>query len=153
MSAELPLSSEDVAEIVAILDKTPYDQLDVRTARFSLRVLRTGAGFTQELSFVDDAPVAVAAVPEAASVAAEAEGVFAVRSPLPGTFYRAPQPGAPPFVEVGSVVTPDTVIAIIETMKLMTSVPAGCAGVVEEITAENAKLVEAQAVLMRVRAA
>jgi acetyl-CoA carboxylase biotin carboxyl carrier protein len=151
MSVELPLSSEDVAEIVAILDKTPYDQLDLRTGRFSLRVLRSGAGFTQELSFTEDAPVA--AMPQAAVVAAEADGVLAIRSPLPGTFYRAPQPGAPAFVEVGATVTPDTVIAIIETMKLMTSVPAGCAGVIEEIPAENGKLVEAQAVLMRVRAA
>lgn len=151
MSIDLPLSSEDVAEIVAILDKTPYDQLDLRTGRFSLRVLRSGTGFTQELSFTQDAPVAVAAVAQAA--VAEADGVFAIRSPLPGTFYRAPQPGAPAFVEVGSIVTPDTVIAIIETMKLMTSVPAGCAGVVEEIVVENAKLVEAEAVLMRVRAA
>jgi acetyl-CoA carboxylase biotin carboxyl carrier protein len=151
MSGELPLSFEDVAEIVAILDKTPYDQLDLRTGRFALRVRRSGAGFSQELSFTEDAPVAAAAVAQAAAV--EAEGVVAVRSPLPGTFYRAPQPGAAAFVEVGSVVTPETVIAIIETMKLMTSVPAGCAGVVEEIVVENAKLVEAEAVLMRVRAA
>jgi acetyl-CoA carboxylase biotin carboxyl carrier protein len=85
-------------------------------------------------------------------VAAEAEGITAIRSPLPGTFYRAPQPGAAPFVEVGAAVTPDTVIAIIETMKLMTSVTAGCTGVIEEITAQNATLVEADAVLMRVKA-
>jgi acetyl-CoA carboxylase biotin carboxyl carrier protein len=153
MSVDLPLSSEDVAEIVAILDKTPYDQLDLRTGRFSLRVLRSGSGFTQEISFAEDAPAANVVAPQAAAVVAEADGVLAVKSPLPGTFYRAPQPGAPAFVEVGSVVTPDTVIAIIETMKLMTSVPAGCAGVIEEIVAVNAKLVDAQAVLMRVRAA
>jgi acetyl-CoA carboxylase biotin carboxyl carrier protein len=153
MSFELPLSAEDVAEIVAILDKTPYDQLDIRTARFSLRVLRSGEGFTQELSFSEEAaPVAAAAVPVAAAVQ-EAEGILAISSPLPGTFYRAPQPGAPAFVEVGDKVEPDTVIAIVETMKLMTSVPAGCAGTIEEIVVENAKLVEAGAVLMRVRAA
>ncbi len=152
MSVELPLSAEDVAEIVAILDKTPYDQLDIRTSRFALRVLRTGAGFTQELSFIEDAAPSAAIAP-AAAVVAEADGILAIRAPLPGTFYRAPQPGAPPFVQVGDKVEPDTVIAIVETMKLMTSVPAGCTGIIEDIVAENAKLVDAETVLMRVRAA
>ncbi len=57
--------------------------------------------------------------------AADADGLVAVVAPLPGTFYRAPRPGAPPFVEVGDAVGADTVVAIIETMKLMNSVPAG----------------------------
>jgi acetyl-CoA carboxylase biotin carboxyl carrier protein len=151
MSKDLNFTHEDVTEIVTILDKTPYDRLDIRTGRLTLRVIRSGEGWTQELEFADDAPVAVTVAPEAA--AAEAEGILAIRSPLPGTFYRAPQPGAAPFVEVGDTVTPDTVIAIIETMKLMTSVPAGCAGVIEEIVANNASLVDADAVLMRVKAA
>jgi len=150
MSKDLNFTHEDVTEIVTILDKTPYDRLDIRTGRFTLRVIRSGEGWTQELELVDDTPAAVIAAPEA--VAAEAAGITAIRSPLPGTFYRAPQPGAAPFVEVGATVTPDTVIAIIETMKLMTSVTAGCAGVIEEIVAQNASLVEADAVLMRVRA-
>jgi len=149
--SELLFSPEDVAEIVAILDKTPYDRLDIRTGRMTLRVIRTGegGGFTQELEFAEDAAPAQAVAQTA--VVAEADGIFAVRSPLPGTFYRAPQPGAPAFVQVGDTVTPDTVIAIIETMKLMTSVPAGCAGVITEIIAENAKLVEADAIVMRVK--
>jgi len=151
MSKDLNFTHEDVTEIVTILDKTPYDRLDIRTGRLTLRVIRSGEGWTQELEFADDAPVAVTVAPEAA--AAQAEGIFAIRSPLPGTFYRAPQPGAAPFVEVGDTVTPDTVIAIIETMKLMTSVPAGCAGVIEEIVANNATLVESDAVLMRVKTA
>jgi acetyl-CoA carboxylase biotin carboxyl carrier protein len=153
MSLDLPLSAEDVAEIVAILDKTPYEQLDIRTRRFTLKVRRSGEGFTQELSFSEDIAPAVAVDAPKSAPAAQGEGIAAIRAPLPGTFYRAPQPGAPPFVNVGETVGPDTVIAIIETMKLMTSVPAGCAGVIEEIVAENAKLVDADAVLMRVRAA
>jgi acetyl-CoA carboxylase biotin carboxyl carrier protein len=150
MSRELNFTHEDVTEIVTILDKTPYDRLDIRTGRFTLRVIRSGEGWTQELEFSDDAAPVEISAPEA--LAAEAEGITAIRSPLPGTFYRAPQPGAAPFVEVGAAVMPDTVIAIIETMKLMTSVTAGCTGVIEEITAQNATLVEADAVLMRVKA-
>jgi acetyl-CoA carboxylase biotin carboxyl carrier protein len=148
--SDLPFNAEDVAQIVAILDNTPYDRLDVRTGSYSLRLVRRGNGFTQELEV---AGVAVAVASEVAPApVAESEGITAIRSPLPGTFYRAPQPGAAPFVQPGDQVTPDTVIAIIETMKLMTSVTAGCAGIITEIAVEDTKLVDAGAVLMRVRA-
>ena len=79
-------------------------------------------------------------------------GLVAVRAPLPGTFYRAPRPGAAPFAEVGSRVGADTVIGIVETMKLMTSVPAGVAGVVAEFCVTNAELVAQGAALLRIRA-
>jgi acetyl-CoA carboxylase biotin carboxyl carrier protein len=150
MSFDLPLTADDVAEIVAILDKTPYDRLDLRTSRFTLKILRSGDGFTQEISFAQDAPAAAIVAPD--ETAAVAQGLV-IRAPLPGTFYRAPQPGAAAFVEVGSAIEPDTVVAIVETMKLMTSVMAGCSGIVEEIVAENAKMVDADAVLMRVKPA
>jgi acetyl-CoA carboxylase biotin carboxyl carrier protein len=65
-----------------------------------------------------------------------------VRAPLLGTFYRAPKPGAPPFVDVGASVEPDTVIGIIEVMKLMNAVRAGTRGVVREIRARDGTLVE-----------
>ena len=80
------------------------------------------------------------------------EGLVAVRAPLPGTFYRAPRPGAAPFVEVGGRVGADTVIGIVETMKLMNSVPAGVAGVVAEFCAANAELVAQGAALLRIKA-
>ena len=76
----------------------------------------------------DEAPLGAATDPD---------GLAAVVAPLPGTFYRAPRPGAPPFVEVGDAVGADTVVAIIETMKLMNSVPAGTPGRVARICLEN----------------
>jgi acetyl-CoA carboxylase biotin carboxyl carrier protein len=78
--------------------------------------------------------------------------LVAVRAPLPGTFYRASRPGAAPFVEVGSRVGTDTVIGIVETMKLMNSVHAGVAGVVAEFCVANAELVAQEAALLRIRA-
>ena len=150
MSGDLPLSPEDVAEIVAILDGGAYERLEINTTRFTLKVARDGGGWTQEWEWA--APVAV--VVEDVAVAVEiGEGLVAVHPPLPGTFYRAPQPGAPPFVEAGDAVGPDTVVAIIETMKLMNPVHAGAAGVVEAILIDNAQLVEAGAVLMTIRPA
>ena len=68
-----------------------------------------------------------------------------------GTFYRAPQPGAAPFIEIGSAVTPTTLIGIIEVMKLMSSIPAQVAGTVREILVEDAQLVEKGQLLLRVK--
>ena len=78
--------------------------------------------------------------------------LVAVRAPLPGTFYRAPRPGAAPFVEVGSRVSAETVIGIVETMKLMNSVPAGVAGTVAEFCVGNAEFAAQGATLLRIRA-
>ena len=94
---------------------------------------------------------APAAPPWAAAGAPEPDGLRAVRAPLPGTFYRAPMPGAPPFVDVGSRVEPDTVVGIVETMKLMNSVSAGAHGTVELIPLANAQFAERGAVLMWIR--
>jgi biotin carboxyl carrier protein len=80
------------------------------------------------------------------------DGLVAVRAPLPGTFYRAPRPAAAPFVEVGSRVGADTVVAIVETMKLFNSVTAGAAGTVAEICLGNAEFADRGATLLRIRA-
>jgi len=87
------------------------------------------------------------------SGAAEAvdDGLAAIRSPIIGTFYRAPRPGADPFVKSGSRVGPDTVVAIIEVMKLMNSVSAGLDGEVVEVLVEDGQLVQKGQCLMRVR--
>jgi len=76
-----------------------------------------------------------------------------IQSPLLGTFYRSPKPGAPPFVDVGSVVEEDTTVAIIEVMKLMNTVRAGVRGVVTEVLAADGALVEFEQPLLRVRKA
>ena len=149
MSADLPLTPEDVAEIVAILEGSAYEKLEVRTTRFTLRVAREGGGWTQEWEW--SAPQAETVIAEAAPQVEIGEGLVAVRPPLPGTFYRSPQPGAPPFVEVGDAVGPDSVVAIIETMKLMNPVHAGAAGIVEAILVDNAAPVDGDAVLMTIR--
>jgi acetyl-CoA carboxylase biotin carboxyl carrier protein len=153
------LTDEDVADILALLDSLPYDELDLQTARFRLVLRRTPDGWTQSgVSLAAPAPLETTGPPEATGtmdhragynrddgpssrLGAEAGGagreLAAVRAPLPGTFYRAPRPGAEPFVQVGSRVGADTVVGIVETMKLMNSVTAGVAGVVAEICVGN----------------
>lgn len=79
--------------------------------------------------------------PMGASDAAHAipAGMAAVKAPMVGTFYRAPSPGAKPFIEVGTPVEADTVVGIIEVMKLMNSLSAGVAGTVRQILVEDSK--------------
>ena len=84
--------------------------------------------------------------------AGDGAGLVAVRAPLPGTFYRAPRPGAAPFVQVGSQVGVEDVVGIVETMKLMNSVTAGVAGTVAQICLGNAEFAAQGATLLRIRA-
>jgi acetyl-CoA carboxylase biotin carboxyl carrier protein len=153
---DLPLTPEDVADIIAILDGSAYDTLEVSTLRFVLKLARGGAGtpasgWTQEWRHAAGAAPLPTAAAEAPADDDAADGLVAVRAPLPGTFYRAPQPGAAPFVEVGAQVAQDTVVGIVETMKMMNSVPAMVRGEVVAILVANGTMVGNDTVLMRVR--
>jgi acetyl-CoA carboxylase biotin carboxyl carrier protein len=147
------LTQSDVQEIVKILEESPFDELKIETPRFKLLLSRVDGGWIEERrteTALGEKVRAEAATPKAPA-AALPPGMVAIMPPLVGTFYRAPKPGAPPFVEVGSRVEQDTVVAIIETMKLMNSVRAGARGVIEEIRAENAEFVEEDRALMILR--
>jgi acetyl-CoA carboxylase biotin carboxyl carrier protein len=154
------LTPDDVADILRVLDSTPYDELHLETSRFSLSLRRDGDGWTQEARSLDTpnildtpAPVVVEEPAAPAPVAEPArEGLIEVTTPILGTFYRSPKPGAPPFVEVGSPVGPETVVGIVETMKMMNSVYAGGHGTVAEICRADAEFAEAGSVLLRIAA-
>lgn len=158
----MKLTNEDVNEILQLLDAGPFNELNLQTLRFKLQLRRGSDGmWTQEgqiLSAPDLLSSTTAAAAPAADAAhapqksrhADADHLVSVRTPLLGTFYRAPKPGAPAFVEVGSRVEEDTLVGIVETMKLMNSVYAGTAGKVVEICAKDAATVEHDEVLMRI---
>lgn len=153
----MELTGDDVRDILQLLDGLPYRELTLETASFRLSLRRAAdGGWTQATEMLaepsDPAEPAPAALPQTEPVAEPAAaGLVDVRAPLLGTFYRAPRPGAPPFVNVGSEVGPDTVVCIIETMKLMNSVTSGVAGTVAEILLSNAQFAGQGTVLMRVR--
>jgi acetyl-CoA carboxylase biotin carboxyl carrier protein len=157
------LTDEDVREILRLLDETPYDELKLETDRYKLTLRKTGQ--KSQASWMrkgTSTPVDIRPAPEAPSgmpaglplTATAANGeICEIRPPMPGTFYRAPGPGAKPFTEVGSAVTEDSILGLVETMKLMNSVMAGCRGVVIEICAGNGAAVEVEDTLMRIRVA
>jgi acetyl-CoA carboxylase biotin carboxyl carrier protein len=163
-SAIMQLRPEDVQDIVSLLDSLPYDEFDVRTSELHVTVRRAGSeGWTQE-SRVLSAPNLVATDllrgETAAAEAAAADtttagtvpaGLIGIRAPLPGTFYRAPKPGADPFVHRGSRVAEDTVVGLLETMKLFNSVHANVRGVVVEFVIDDAQPADQDALLVLVR--
>jgi acetyl-CoA carboxylase biotin carboxyl carrier protein len=162
------LTNEDVQEILELLDATKFDELHLQTERFklTLRRNRETAEWSQETQVVS-APNLIqpstSARPTSASAATPAQVSptqprdprqvvwIDVRAHLPGTFYRAPKPGALPFVEIGGFVEEATVIGIIETMKLMNAVHAETRGEVVEICFDNGQFVKKDAVLMRIK--
>jgi acetyl-CoA carboxylase biotin carboxyl carrier protein len=128
------LDDDDVREILRIIDESDLDELRIETDGLSLHVVRGGAAPPQ--------PEAIQQKPAHDSVA--------IVAPMLGTFYRAPAPGEPPFVDVGAHVDADTIVGIIEVMKMMNSVSAGVAGVIAEIHVENGRPVEYGEPLFRV---
>jgi acetyl-CoA carboxylase biotin carboxyl carrier protein len=172
----MDLTNDDVADILALLDSLPYDSLDVETPRFRLTLRRAAGGAWTEESRVLAEPALITPAPNGSAAPAVAApaiseppgaagtqagppgaggggaagkgGMEVVATPLPGTFYRAPRPGADPFVQVGDRVGPDTVVAIVETMKLMNSVHAGTAGRVARICVGNGEFAPLGTTLM-----
>ncbi|HEY3730810.1 MAG TPA: biotin/lipoyl-containing protein [Steroidobacteraceae bacterium] len=152
------LTHEDIEEILRLLDATPVDELELETEHFKLILRRSASergGWTQEHETRGE-PRVLAAAAEASSAqsapapsAPAVAGALEVRAPLLGTFYRSPKPGVAPFVAVGTRVGTNTVVAIIETMKLMNSVYAGVDGQVIEICVADGTAVERDQVLMR----
>jgi len=153
----MSLSHKDVKEILRLLEETDYRELTLETEHFTLKLQQDEEGWTQQTNTVasDKSAVTstVASIDGNATIetAATEEGLLDIRAPMVGTFYNAPKPGADPFVEIGSNVNEDSVIAIIEVMKLMNSIPAGLNGEIVEILVTDAQFVEKGQLLMRVR--
>jgi acetyl-CoA carboxylase biotin carboxyl carrier protein len=149
----MSLTAADVAEIMRLVEQSGFDELTLEMEGTKIS-LRRGAAAGAPLA----APAALAAATPAAAppLSKPAPGASDpdlqdLAAPLLGTFYRAPKPGAPPFVEVGSQVEADSIVGIIEVMKLMNTVRAGVRGTVAEIPVADGMLVEYGETLMRVR--
>ncbi len=157
----MDLSYDDVQQILKIIDASSVEELRLEIGDLKLVVRKRGA--RAEVTEISANPPPGTATPrEALATPAPAppvparqrravEGEFELKAPMVGTFYRAPRPGAPPFVEVGSEVGPDDVVCIIEVMKLMHSITTGCRARIVDILAENAQLVEFGQPIMIIR--
>ena len=147
----MTLTAKDVAEITRLLEESSFDELYLEIDGLKLSLKRGVGANGQAVAAPGPAP-SVAQSPAAISAdpAADPAALQHIRAPLLGTFYRAPKPGAPPFVEVGSLVEEDTIIGILEVMKLMNTIRAGLRGKITQILARDGTLVEYGEPLMRV---
>jgi acetyl-CoA carboxylase biotin carboxyl carrier protein len=150
---------KDIKAIIDLMKKNSISEFELEKEGFKIRLKRgTGQTVAGDDSIIATpstpilngmAPVAVAA-PALAPAVPAANGLE-VKSPMIGTFYRAPSPESGPYVEIGSEVNPDTVVCIIEAMKVMNEIKAEVRGVITEVSVENAKPVEFGQALFKVR--
>lgn len=144
-----------VKKLIELLEESNIDEIEIKEGEESVRISRNGAAasiaaqhYAANLSAAPvaaapaaPAPVAAAAAPAEADSAAQNAG-HVIKSPMVGTYYHAPSPGSPAFVEVGQHVKVGDVICIVEAMKMMNQIEADKAGVIEAILVEDGQPVE-----------
>lgn len=145
--AAVKFSSEDsalVRDLALLLDETSLTEIEIERAGLRLRVARNiSVAATMPVAAAAPALVAApAAAPAAAAAADISKHPGAVSSPMVGTAYWAPEPGAKPFIEVGSKVSVGQTLLIIEAMKTMNQIPSTRAGTVTQILVEDGQPVE-----------
>ena len=156
----MELSEDDVLQILKLIDESTFDYFQLEVGELKITVSKgepiplagAPAPAAQVTNPSPATPVrqaapAAAQTPQpqakaAPKTAAIPAGMLPITAPLLGTFYVAPEPGAPPFVQVGATVTEDTTVGLIEVMKVFNSVRAGVKGVVSEVVAQNGQFVE-----------
>lgn len=165
------MTVDEIRELIQLASETGIAELEVQRGDNRVRIRRAGFAGTQEVVLAPHAlapPVTVVApAPANSAIAAAAAGgeapkekeakgtdpnVSLVKSPIVGTFYEGPSPGAPPFVRVGERVQPGKVLCIIESMKLMNEIEAETAGIVESKLVMNGQPVEYGEALFAIRA-
>ena len=155
----MELSEDDVLHILKLIDESKFDYFQLEVGELKITVSKGDpipiAGAAPQPVALNAAPStapaaakpAVAPAPPSSAPAAKAaatvpEGMLAITAPLLGTFYIAPEPGAPPFVTVGQQITEDTTCGLIEVMKVFNSVRATVKGTIVELVAQNGQFVE-----------
>jgi acetyl-CoA carboxylase biotin carboxyl carrier protein len=139
------MNIKEIKEMIALMNDNGLVELEIEKDGMRIRLKKTGAGFEtftgpvvieKEKTSPASAAQAQAAASKASSAAVE------IKAPMVGTFYRAPSPEAPPYVEIGQVIESGQVICIIEAMKLMNEIKSEVKGKIVEILVDNAEPVE-----------
>lgn len=157
LNLEDSVDLKDIKAIIDLMKKNSIAEFELEKQEFKIRLKRGNLG--GPVAYDDApaipqyaaAPIPVAALPAAAGPAAGVPGEGEIKSPMIGTLYRSPSPEAAPYVEVGTEVGPDTVVCIIEAMKVMNEIKAETRGVITAVVAENSKPVEFGQPLFKIR--
>jgi acetyl-CoA carboxylase biotin carboxyl carrier protein len=158
----MDLTEDDVLHILKLIDESKFDYFQLEVGELKITVskgepLPLASSSASAAASPVPAPVAAqkpkatpaapptavqSPAPKADASAAAAQGLVPITAPLLGTFYVAPEPGAPPFVQVGAAITEDTTVGLIEVMKVFNSVRASVKGTIAQVVAQNGQFVE-----------
>ena len=138
------MDPKKLKEFIEFIDENNLCELEIEEGGKRIRLKKSGSG---EAAVVIPHPVAAAGGKNKPSVTGvepevKKENIVEIKSPMVGTFYRAPSPGAQPYVEIGETVKPGDVVCIIEAMKLMNEIKAEVGGKIVDITVDNGEAVE-----------
>jgi acetyl-CoA carboxylase biotin carboxyl carrier protein len=152
---------KDIKAIIDLMKKNSVTEFELEKQEFKIRLKRggNGGGVMAAPAYEEGMAISYAPVPGALpppsglppQPAPPASNEVEIKSPMIGTFYRSPSPEAPPYAEVGTEVNTDTVVCIIEAMKVMNEIKAEAKGVITQVMVDNAKPVEFGQALFRIR--
>jgi acetyl-CoA carboxylase biotin carboxyl carrier protein len=157
------LDLKAIKQVVEMMKRSEISEFEIEEKDFKLRLSRKN-GETQIIHAAAPAPVAAAPAPVAAAPAAapaaatpaapvEEKGISIIKSPMVGTFYSAASPDSPAFAKVGTKVGADSIVCIIEAMKVMNEIQSELSGTVTEVLVENGEAVEYGQPLFKVKTA
>ncbi len=153
---------KDIKAIIDLMRKNSISEFELERQEFKIRLKRGtngGSGVIYDDTAANALPAAASAAPAlpagsaapATRAAEAAAGTTDIKSPMIGTFYRSPSPESSPYVDVGSEVGPETVVCIIEAMKVMNEIKAEVRGIITQVLVDNSKPVEFGQPLYKVR--
>jgi acetyl-CoA carboxylase biotin carboxyl carrier protein len=150
-----PFDVQTVRYLVRLMHRYDLSEIDLQDGEERIRIrkgslVRPGP-VAAAVSGPAQAPLVAHETPKpAATPAAPSKQLIEIKAPAVGTFYAQREPGSPPYVTVGTRVSPATIVCIIEAMKVLNEIPADCSGVIQEVVAKNKDFVEYGTVLFRV---
>ncbi len=138
------MNLELIEKLIQLLEDSSLNHLEVEQEGFRVSLQKQATGALVSAMYPPASAPSAPAVPamEVSGAVPAADTGKAIEAPMVGTFYRAPAPDAPSYVDVGSVVSEDTVVCILEAMKVMNEIKAGIRGTIEKIMVENGQPVE-----------
>lgn len=152
-----PFNLDQLKELIKLMEKHGLTEVNLRHGAEQWRLRRGGHEVTSvapvQMAAAPVAAPAYAPAPAAGLAPAAVSNLHEIKSPTVGTFYMSAAPEDPPFVSVGSTVKPDTVVCLIEAMKVFEQITADCSGTIEEIVIQNGDMVDHNKPLFRVKPA
>ena len=158
---------KDIKAIIDLMKKNSVSEFELEKEDFKIKLKRSPVGGAAAPVVYEEAPIVTYTPPSAISGAASTQmtgaptiagggnmsgsGEQEIKSPMIGTFYRSPSPESGPYIEVGMEISPETVVCIIEAMKVMNEIKAEAKGIITQVLVENAKPVEFGQPLFKIR--